>query len=117
MKPNKIDYILNYYENLMTKEESLAWRHYSSLIKLGNNENGKSDETRKKFYLKRGWLTENPQILGLLNDGIEEFRRITAERILKDNPGKIKFNNCPECGELARTPKAKQCRYCGHDWH
>ena len=26
-------------------------------------------------------------------------------------------NNCPKCGKLARTPKAKQCRYCFYNWH
>ena len=24
---------------------------------------------------------------------------------------------CPYCGERLRTPVAKQCRYCGMDWH
>jgi hypothetical protein len=26
------------------------------------------------------------------------------------------INTCPQCGQLARTPLAKQCRHCGHDW-
>jgi uncharacterized C2H2 Zn-finger protein len=26
-------------------------------------------------------------------------------------------NRCPRCGEVAKTPKAKQCRFCKHDWH
>jgi hypothetical protein len=24
---------------------------------------------------------------------------------------------CPQCGKTLRTPKAKQCRFCGADWH
>ena len=24
---------------------------------------------------------------------------------------------CPYCGQLLRTPRAKQCRACGMDWH
>lgn len=24
---------------------------------------------------------------------------------------------CPKCGKALRTPKAKQCRFCGADWH
>jgi hypothetical protein len=24
---------------------------------------------------------------------------------------------CPSCGKPLRTPKAKQCRFCGKDWH
>ncbi|WP_298311102.1 hypothetical protein [uncultured Aquimarina sp.] len=39
-----------------------------------------------------------------------------SELILKDYKDKIFLNNCPKCGELARTPKARQCRYCGNKW-
>jgi hypothetical protein len=24
---------------------------------------------------------------------------------------------CPHCGQPLRTPQAKQCRFCGADWH
>jgi hypothetical protein len=24
---------------------------------------------------------------------------------------------CPYCGEPLRTPRARQCRFCGRDWH
>jgi len=24
---------------------------------------------------------------------------------------------CPHCGKRLRTPQAKQCRFCGRDWH
>ena len=24
---------------------------------------------------------------------------------------------CPHCGKRLRTPRAKQCRFCGRDWH
>lgn len=30
---------------------------------------------------------------------------------------KVFLNNCPKCDKLARTPYAKQCRYCGYNWH
>ena len=39
-----------------------------------------------------------------------------AERILTRSRDEV-LNNCPKCGALARTPRAKQCRHCGHDWH
>jgi len=52
---------------------------------------------------------------------IEEEREIEKTRlskILLENYGdKIFWNLCPNCGELARTPKAKQCRHCNQDWH
>jgi rRNA maturation endonuclease Nob1 len=50
-----------------------------------------------------------------LDPSIEEFRINVAKRVLSDNP-QFKFNNCPNCGKLARTPEAKQCSHCGHSW-
>ncbi|WP_044208697.1 hypothetical protein [Flammeovirga sp. OC4] len=117
MKTETIDYILNYFSGLMNEKEALAWRHYSSEYKLTHSENQDTVEKRRKIYLSKGWLTEDEQTLRLLENGIDQFRLNTAERILNENSDKIEFNKCPKCSELARTPKAKQCRFCGYDWH
>lgn len=69
------------------------------------------------MYLKKGWLTEDKHIQSLLEKGIDHFRLKTAERIIKDSRDNIHFNNCPKCDELARTPDAKQCRFCVYNWH
>ncbi len=52
----------------------------------------------------------------LVDLGEQGLNRAIAERLLIDSGNKI-INTCPKCGHLARTPKAKQCRFCGHDWH
>ncbi|MCJ8155648.1 hypothetical protein MKJ01_17975 [Chryseobacterium sp. SSA4.19] len=46
-----------------------------------------------------------------------ELEEDIAKRIMKETPDKVFFNNCSKCGKLARTPFAKQCRYCGYSWH
>ena len=40
---------------------------------------------------------------------IESENKRIAEIILNDYSDKVFLNNCPKCGKLARTPKAKQC--------
>ena len=52
----------------------------------------------------------------LVELGTEKMETMIAERLLKES-GDIIINNCPKCGSLARTPRARQCRHCGHDWH
>ncbi|MCB0495870.1 MAG: hypothetical protein KDC79_07020 [Cyclobacteriaceae bacterium] len=106
-------YIINYFSRYMTKDESLAWRHYSSTIKLADNDN----PALTKMYYKKGWLSDDPKILNLLKDGYDEFEKNTADRILKENEKEIYLNKCPKCSRLARTPKARQCRHCGYNWH
>jgi len=65
----------------------------------------------------RQWGIKDKEILDLLDNGYEEFKRISADKILKEHKDNVFINNCPKCGRLARTPLAKQCRKCGHNWH
>ncbi len=100
----------------MTKEEQIAWRHWSTTYKMEHSDSTPEyKETCKKLSLKRGRLTDDKNILVLLENGIDEFEYNVAKRINEENS--IVFNSCPKCGKLARTPKARQCRFCGHDWH
>jgi len=67
--------------------------------------------TMETFY---GFADEKTNQLVEL--GKEKMQIRIAERLLKDSADTI-INNCPQCGKLARTPRAKQCRHCMHDWH
>jgi hypothetical protein len=80
---------------------------------------GRVIDEKAKSYLRRrhSGLSDDPEVLRLANGGLEVFYERTAKRILSQDREKIFINNCPSCGALARTPKALQCRSCGHDWH
>lgn len=104
------NYIKNYYGNLMTDDEKLALKHDISTSKSSNNPN------MRNMMMKNGWISSDSKIVNFLEDGYEEFELNVAKRIMAETPEKVFFNNCPKCYKLARTPKAKQCRYCGHSW-
>jgi len=108
------NYIITHYLHLMSPQEKLAYKHIHSLLKLEGN---KDLDKIKKIYFKASWLTKDLTALSLIHDGIEKFYKNTAQRILSNHHAQITFNNCPKCGKLARTPLAKQCRYCYFDWH
>lgn len=113
-------YILNYFPRLMTLDEIKARSHHMGIIKIGNPEEYDSldkFERRKQFYLKRDLITENEHILELLDKGYDEFILKTARRIAKDTPNEYTINRCPKCDFITRTPYAKQCRKCSHNWH
>ncbi|WP_185146513.1 hypothetical protein [Chryseobacterium lactis] len=67
--------------------------------------------------IDRGWISSDPEITNLLENGYEIFEQNIVTRIMTETPEKVFFNNCPKCNKLARTPYAKQCRYCGYSWH
>ncbi|MDM1046030.1 hypothetical protein HX004_14465 [Myroides sp. 1354] len=106
-------YIVTYFFNLLPYKEKLAWKHYASILKLECNENPKAME----MYKSKGWITDDQEILALLKKGYETFEIETAKKIVTRYPTQIFFNTCPKCSKLARTPHAKQCRFCKYTWH
>jgi hypothetical protein len=82
-----------------------------------SNSTDKQKKTRNRLMLKNGWLSDDQETLKLLQNGIDKFRESTALRIFKENPKVLEFNYCQKCEKLARTPFAKQCRFCQHNWH
>ncbi|WP_454802065.1 hypothetical protein [Mucilaginibacter phyllosphaerae] len=112
--PEIANYIIIHYLGLLTEPEMIALKHHRHSLKLRELPDS---ELRNKIYLRNQWLTDEPEILAQLDEGYVEFILNCAERVLRDNPNKVFFNLCLQCGKLARTPQAKQCRFCGFDWH
>ncbi|QXU50005.1 hypothetical protein KYG33_02875 [Chryseobacterium sp. D764] len=111
MDQETTNYIINYFSELMTKHEKLALKHQISSFK--SNENPKF----RKIMIEKNWISSDPKITNLLENGYEVFKQNIITRIMTETPEKVFFNNCPKCNKLARTPYAKQCRYCGYSWH
>lgn len=50
-----------------------------------------------------------------LSDSLEQ--RISKRVWDKVNSGAVLINRCPQCSRIVCTPQAKQCLWCGYDWH
>ncbi|WP_294314922.1 hypothetical protein [uncultured Chryseobacterium sp.] len=106
-----VKYIIRYFSHLMTEDEIAALKYQMYMYKSSDN------EKQRKIMTEKCWIRQTPETDNLLRNGYEEFEINVAKRIVAQTPEKIFFNNCPDCGKLARTPSAKQCRYCGFSWH
>jgi hypothetical protein len=117
MEKATASYIVRFFPRVLSELEKKALRHFMHTSKL----DGKIDEQildhRRDVYYKRGLLSRDPEVLGLLDKGYDAFELQAAERILEQHPEAVFFNTCPKCDKLARTPQAKQCRFCKHEWH
>lgn len=107
-------YMVHYFPSILTENEGQALRHSMFSSKL--DAYGRT-EARVEQYRKLNWLSDNPEVLNLLKDGIDALILNAATRAIKTEPAQVFLNNCPKCGLLAFTPAARQCKYCGHDWH
>jgi hypothetical protein len=97
----------------MLNEEVNALRRLS-LTEHGEETTRKhalNSEDPERFFGYRDAATNNLVALGK-----EAAHLKIALRIYEKHKNEI-INLCPKCQKLARTPKAKQCRHCGHDWH
>lgn len=118
LSPQAAYYVVRFYSYLMTDVELKAQRHLFAAMKAtkGRSDVGAQRKAQEhKIYSRL--VSDEKDVLSLAKDGYEEFEARTAARLLRTFADKVFFNYCPVCGGLARTPTAKQCRSCGHDWH
>lgn len=111
MDKEAIQYIITHFRELLTDDEKLALQYQMYMDKTSDN------AKLRKIMIEKGWITTENQPLELLKKGYEDFEANVVKRIMNETPEKVFFNNCSKCGKLARTPKAKQCRYCLYNWH
>jgi len=111
MDKEVIQYIITYFRVLMTDDEKLALKYQMYMEKSSDN------SKQRKMMIEKGWINSENKTTDLLKTGYEDFEANVVKRIMIETPEKIFFNNCPKFGKLARTPKAKQCRYCFYNWH
>ena len=110
-----IDYIVDYFGRFMTPIEASAYKLHTGTTAF-TSPFTKGSEVYN-LYVEKGWISDDDQVFELLKENWFVFRERTATRILAEHAESIYFNNCPVCGKLARTPVAKQCRFCFYNWH
>ena len=116
---DKAWYVVRYYAHFMTVQERLADRHLTATAKVthGRTDAAAQREVENSLHPVRELLSSDPEALRLASEGIDAFIVRTAQRILDEHASEVVFNYCPRCGALAKTPKARQCRFCRDDWH
>lgn len=107
--PELEDYIYQYCEKFMTEEELMAGK----TIMYRSSANSKQ---MLALMREKKWISEDPDILRMIGDGHEALKRRIVNRIWSEHRNELNLNLCPECKKIARTPDARQCRFCFHDW-
>jgi len=64
------------------------------------------------------WERAEEKVRSALADGLSEFEQRIRDRVLEAfRERTLVINRCPRCRRVVRTPLARQCLWCGHDWH
>lgn len=104
----------------MTELELKAFKHSEAMYIIDARskvEGGSNREKDEAFFNEKAWLSTVENVLELLKNGRDVFRKYVASKIVIDHlNGKIN-NTCPKCHKLARTPMSKQCQNCFYTCH
>ena len=104
------DYVWAHCREYMTELERLGYKAVNVRFKAEN-----ASPRMAQILLDKWGAVNDPRVNKALSQGVRQFQIAVRDRVLRDHPEII--NRCPQCGKIARTPKAKQCRWCHHDWH
>lgn len=107
------NYILGHWCRLMTEFELRVSRAITARAKATASRSAEMAGVLNKTWGAVG----DPAVETALADGPEIFRRRVRDRLLSEHAAEIFINRCPSCGRVVRTPLARQCFWCGFDWH
>jgi len=106
-------YVRRWYAHLFTDSE----RHGPSAEWLRTHVTDASpDEISAVFNETYDDQELRPIVLKLLA-AIDRFDEQSVARILREHRDEIRVNRCPRCNRIVASPNAKQCLWCGHNWH
>jgi hypothetical protein len=106
------DYVWHNYRHLLTAFE---WK-----VRNADTADWKAERASEKMAssIRKRWGSQNdPEVAAALGQGIAAFRRGARERILAEQPEEVTINRCSRCQRIVATPRARQCLWCGLDWH
>ena len=106
------NYVLAYFTKYFTPTESLGFMGIVTELKAQNFGPFMAKRIREEWK-----ANTNPEVEEALSQGSEKFRETVFQRLMSDHGEDIFINRCPNCNKIAKTPRAKQCQWCFHDWH
>jgi hypothetical protein len=107
-------YVWEHYRPLMTDFER---RVGSTILGRAKAASVDSSPALARMLSERWGAAGDPEVENALAEGAEAFRRRVCRRLLGEHGSEVFINRCPSCGRVVRTPGARQCFWCGHDWH
>jgi hypothetical protein len=105
-------FVWDFYSRFLTNFEGRVGNEAFAQAKAAVGSQGIAEVIRRRHGLKG-----DPTVDAALANGVEAFRRRVCRRILEEHGADIAINRCPKCDCVVRTPKSRQCFWCGFDWH
>ncbi|HLP11402.1 MAG TPA: hypothetical protein VK177_05660 [Flavobacteriales bacterium] len=110
MEIEKIDYILKYYNNLLSVDEINLLDKFDDYFRFKRGiSNSELDLYNIPQTLIDEYNIEPSQLYYYNENSLKHERANIARAVLERNPD-LTFNTCPVCHIVRRTPVTKQCK-------
>ncbi|TWU01057.1 hypothetical protein Pla52n_44280 [Stieleria varia] len=107
-------YVLQHFPHLMTPLERRVTEYSAPIV-------GDSDHPKilklHEYLEERDGHVDDADVLTAFQDPHEDRVANAVDRVLETRRDDLIENRCSQCQRLVRTPVAKQCLWCGYDWH
>ena len=107
-------YVLQHFPHLMTPLERRVTEYIAPIV--SDAEDSKIQKLHE-FLEDRDGHVDDVDVLSAFQTPYDDRIANAVERVLETHRGELIENRCSQCQRLTRTPLAKQCLWCGHDWH
>jgi hypothetical protein len=107
-------YIWRHYRHLMSALEIRVGTYSVPIISTSPIEKA---QRIHEFLEERDGHVPDEQVVAAFQMSRQDFFRQVMRRLMRDFPGELVINRCPQCNRLTRTPTARRCPWCNHDWH
>lgn len=105
-------YVWDYYSQLLSDFELRVQRVHRTEHKAAD-----ASEPMARALRDRWGCGGDAEVGAALADGWESFRSAVRARLVREHAADLVINRCPACHCVVKTPLARQCLWCGHDWH
>ena len=108
------EYVSKNFQHMMTPLE-LRVVLYSAPI-VSNSEMEKARRIHEYCESKHGHVDDH-DVLEAFKIDRDDFLLRVRQRVVHERKDEVFINRCPECSRIVRSPLARQCPWCKHDWH
>lgn len=107
-------YAHTHFPHLMTPLERRVTEYIAPIV----SDSAESKIQKLHEYLEsRDGHADDADVINAFQTPLEQRIKNAMDRVMMERRSEIVENRCPECHRLVRTPKARQCLWCGNDWH
>jgi hypothetical protein len=107
-------YVLQHFPHLMTPLERRVVAYSAPFV--SDSDHAKILKLHQ-FLEDRDGHVDDTEVLNAFRTPYEDRVANVVDRVLETRRGDLVENRCSKCHRLVCTPVAKQCLWCGHDWH